>query len=758
MKSSMLIVLAAVMAGGAQAHKSEQSYAQYLVEQALARHPQVLALTMHVTPPGAKGNVIIASNIAPLGTPADPDDLRVIESRQPLVKVTKGGDRLAVELPLYDASRRAIGALGVQLGLMPGADRKALEASAAAIRDELARRISHIANLVEPASYDERVPLNNYGQRLVDDMLGAHPEIVILALHANVPKTDDNVIVASNIGRIGKKGDEDDLRLIKTEKPNLEINDAGDRFEAELVLRDVSGTNIGAVGIVYGYKQGDDKIKLQRQAETVQAALARRITNAANLFEPVPYVPNPPDAGFAQQLVDATLSKHPDLLILALHARPPGAPDVVIIASNIGRIGKKADEDDMGVITSGKPILEVNEAGNRFEVELVLLDSAGRNVGAISSVFAYKPGADREALHRRGERIRDELRTQIPSLGKLFEPGMAGAPLLAAPARADSPPILQAAGRTELPGYSGDFDHFGTDLPGNRLFLAAEDHGTLEVFNLKSGAHEKTVAGLETPHSILYIPDMNRLLITNSGSGMTKVLDATTYEITGSIKLVPGADSIGFDEPRDRLYVVTGGKDVDLKYTVLAEIDPRTGKQAGAVTFAANHVEAMAVEQHGNRLYINVTDKNYLAVIDKDKRSVVAQWPIKEAEQNAPVAFDEANHRLFIVTRKPGMLVVLNAMTGESIAHFKAPERCDEVVFDAANRRIYVAGGEGFIGVYRQVDADHYTQLASVPSAKGAKTAVLVPALHRLYLAVSPGEGVSSGGGIMWFNVLPAAP
>jgi hypothetical protein len=422
MKSGILIVLAALIAGGAQAGNSTQSYAQYLVAQALARHPQVLALTMHVTPPGTKGNVIIASNIAPLGTPANPDDLRVIQTQEPLVEVTKSGDRLAVELPLYDASRRAIGALGVQLGLKPEADKKALVAAAAAIRDELGRRISHVANLMEPASYDERVPLNNYGQRLIDDTLAAHPEIEILALHANIPKTEDNVIVASNIGRIGKKGDEDDLRLIKTEKPNLEINDAGNRFEAELVLRDVSGTNIGAVGIVYGYKPGDDKLKLQRQAELVQAALGRRITNAGNLFEPVPYVPNPPDAGFAQQLVDATLDKHPKLLILALHANPPGAPDVVIIASNIGRIGKKADQDDMGVIRTGKPVLEVNEAGNRFEVELVLLDSAGRNIGAISSVFAYKAGVDREALHRQGEQIRDELRAQIPSLGKLFEP------------------------------------------------------------------------------------------------------------------------------------------------------------------------------------------------------------------------------------------------------------------------------------------------------------------------------------------------
>jgi DNA-binding beta-propeller fold protein YncE len=335
--------------------------------------------------------------------------------------------------------------------------------------------------------------------------------------------------------------------------------------------------------------------------------------------------------------------------------------------------------------------------------------------------------------------------------------GIAGTPSRAAQSGAESPAVLRAMGRTELPGYSGDFDHFGVDISGNRLFLAAEDHGTLEVFNLKSGAHEKTVTGVGTPHSVFYLPDANRLLVTDSGPGMTKILDATTYKITGSIRLVPGADSIGYDATRDRLYMVTGGKDVNMKDSVLAEIDPHSGKHVGDVTFDSNHVEALAVEQHGNRLFINVTGKNYLAVVDKDKRLIIARWPIKEAEQNAPVAFDEANHRLFVVTRKPGMLVVLNAMTGESIASFKAPERCDEVVFDAANHRVYVAGGEGFIGVYQQVDADHYRQLPDVPSAKGAKTAMLVPALHRLYLAVSPGEGNSSGGGIMWFDVVPAA-
>ena len=421
MKSIAMIIVAIAAATLAVAQAPVQTYAQYLVEQALAHHPEILGLTMHVTPPATKVNVIVASNVAPLGKPADEDDLRVIHSLEPLVEVTKAGDRLAVELPLLDASRRTIGALGLQLAYKPGANKQALEAAAQRVRDEMARRISHVANLGEAAVFDARVNPNNYGQALVDEALAAHPEIEILALHANIPKTSDNVIVASNIGRIGKKGDEDDLRLIKTEKPNLEVNSEGNRFEVELVLRDVSGSNIGALGIVYGYKAGDDKLHLQRQAEQLQVALSRRVTNAGNLFESYPFVSNPPVAPYAQHLVDQTMLKHPELLILAMHVQPPGAADTVIVASSIGRIGKKADEDDMGVIRTGKPVLEVNQFGNRFEVESVLQDTSGKSVGAVSTVFAYQPGTDQEALHQQGEKIRDELRQQIPSLGALFK-------------------------------------------------------------------------------------------------------------------------------------------------------------------------------------------------------------------------------------------------------------------------------------------------------------------------------------------------
>lgn len=124
----------------------------------------------------------------------------------------------------------------------------------------------------------------------------------------------------------------------------------------------------------------------------------------------------------AQKLVDQALAKHPEVVIIALHVAPPHQSDYVIVASNIGRIGKKADEDDMRVINTGKSNLEINKTGNHFEVELVLQDQSGKTIGAAGIVFNYKPGDDKAKYEKTAEQIRDEWKTQIPNKDSLFQP------------------------------------------------------------------------------------------------------------------------------------------------------------------------------------------------------------------------------------------------------------------------------------------------------------------------------------------------
>lgn len=262
---------------------------------------------------------------------------------------------------------------------------------------------------------------NNYAQSLIDRALAKHPEVATLAMHVTPPNSADNVIIASNFGRIGKKADDDDLAVIKTGQPKAEVGKNGDRFSVELPLQDVSGDTVGALAVAFPYKSGDDKSKFVKRAEQVRDELRRRITNAGNLAEPFPYSATPTNT-YAQKLVDEVMASHPDLQILALHITPPNSSDNIILASTIGRIGKRGDEDDLEVIKTGKPILEVHISGKRFETELQLHDRNGKTIGAVSTVFAYKPGDDKSQFQKRGEMIRSEIEKKIPSLAKLVEP------------------------------------------------------------------------------------------------------------------------------------------------------------------------------------------------------------------------------------------------------------------------------------------------------------------------------------------------
>ena len=583
-----------------------------------------------------------------------------------------------------------------------------------------------------------------YALELLEQVSKAHPELLGATIAAIPPKAARVVIVASTEQHpSGAPADPADIAVIQGNTPS-KVDVSGTRAVVRLPLHDVSGDTVGSLRLTFAYQTGADVSAVSQSATQIRDLLQRRISHAGNLFDPYPYEPDaPPADNFAQQRVDEILAAHPEVEILAIHATAPESDYNVIVGSNIGRLGKKADNDDMRCFFTGKPNLEVNSTGKRFESEMQLHDRAGRLVGVVGVVTAYKQGDDKQALFNHATQVRVELEKKIPDAASLFRSADSAAPLV-------------YRGRTELPGYSGDFDHFAVDLAGNRLFLAAEDHGTLEVFDLKSGRHLKTVQGFETPHSVFPIPQLHRLLVTD-GSESVKLLDDQTLAPVGGIKLHPGADSIGYDGGSGHLYIVTGGKDVKLKESWLEEIDPVAAQKISEVHFDADHVEALAVQQGGPHVYINVTDRNDLAVIDKPGHKIVARWPIKEAEQNALVQLDEATHRLFVVTRKPGKMLVLDADTGATLAQFEAPGRVDQEIFDPVSHRIYAPGGEGYIGVYEEQDANHFAELARVPSAVGAKTAILVPELHRLYVAVSPGDG-KTGAAVIWFDVSVSAP
>jgi len=155
--------------------------------------------------------------------------------------------------------------------------------SAQETREQAVAGMRHVDPKEMDPTYTTPAP---YAQKLVDEALANHPDIILIAIHAK-PPGHQNLIVASNFGRIGKIGDEDDLRCIRTGKSNLELNSTGKHFEDELILLDSSGRTVGALGVVFNYRPGDEKAALAKLAEQVRDEMKAKLPSEAALFAPL---------------------------------------------------------------------------------------------------------------------------------------------------------------------------------------------------------------------------------------------------------------------------------------------------------------------------------------------------------------------------------------------------------------------------------------------------------------------------------------
>jgi len=307
---------------------------------------------------------------------------------------------------------------------------------------------------------------------------------------------------------------------------------------------------------------------------------------------------------------------------------------------------------------------------------------------------------------------------------------------LAQRAAAQQKAPLKLIETTPLPGFSGDFDHFAADLKGNRLFLAAEDHKTVEVFDLRTGKPIHSITGLGQPHAIVYLPDSNKLIVTDGDDfGRVALVNGENYEITDTIKLPDGVDGAIFNPVNKYYYVESGGKTEHQ----LNIIDTKSFKHVGDITLPGNHSEAMVIDRAGKKMYVNLTAVSTVGVVDLQSRKLTTQWPIADAKVQNSMALDEANHRLFIATRMPAKFFALDTESGKVVASLPCAPINDDMWFDVARKRIYVTGSET-TSVIAQRDADHYEQIAEVPTGFRAKTSLYIPSLNRLYVAVS-GKG-----------------
>ena len=314
---------------------------------------------------------------------------------------------------------------------------------------------------------------------------------------------------------------------------------------------------------------------------------------------------------------------------------------------------------------------------------------------------------------------------------------------------------LKLLQKIPLPGVDGALDHMAIDVQGQRLFVPAEQHGTVEVLDLRTGKRIRTISSVRWPSTVIYHPQSNELFVSDRADGTCKVLSGTSYELVKSIKLAVGADNAAYDAPSHDLYIASGGRHAGLPYTLIAIVNAVSSQHVGDIRVESPNVQAMAFEPSGAKMYADLADLNKVAVIDREKRTVVTTWPTTpECQKPYALALDSAHHRLFVGCRmyatqaewwQPGRMLVMDTDSGRTIVTLDAGGGADEMFFDPASQRIYSQGYEGIANIWKELDPDHYEPIGAIQGGVHGKTSLLVPELNRYYVAVSEHQDVIRG-------------
>jgi DNA-binding beta-propeller fold protein YncE len=321
-------------------------------------------------------------------------------------------------------------------------------------------------------------------------------------------------------------------------------------------------------------------------------------------------------------------------------------------------------------------------------------------------------------------------------------------------------PVLSAHGQDKLPlklvqkipmpNVKGRLDHFGVDLKGQRLFIAAlgDDQNTVEVIDLKAGKWIASIPGQSKPQGLFYSPNFKKLFVANGTDGTCKIFAGDTFKLIDNLPVGPDADHVGYDPRTKYLYVGFG----DAKSGGLAIIDTRTNMHVADIKTDARS-GGIKIEKSKPRTFVTLTGATNIGVVDLKKREQVSAWPTGLAG-NVALALDEGHHRLFDGVREPATLIVLDTESGKEVSRLEGVAGIDDLWYDSAHNYVYSSGGRGFdvgfVYTYQQKDADHYELIGKVPTAPGAGTSFWLPELNRFYVGAPAND--KEGAAILVFE------
>ena len=276
-------------------------------------------------------------------------------------------------------------------------------------------------------------------------------------------------------------------------------------------------------------------------------------------------------------------------------------------------------------------------------------------------------------------------------------------------------------------GGEGGWDYLlaDRDAAGGRLYVS---HGAqVEVLDLKT--HEKIGIVSPTPgvHGIAVVPGAGIGYTTNGRPNTATMFDTKTFRAMKEIPTGKKPDAILYDAFSGRIFIFNNAGE---SATVL---DAKTGDVLGTVELGGAP-EAAVTDDRG-LIFVNLEDRNQVAVFDANTLAVKHHWTLGTGEEPTGLAFDKVKHRLFSTCQKK--MVVLDSKTGKLLAEVPTGSGTDGAAFDTETGCAISSNGEGSLTVVKETKSGQFNVVQTLPTQRGARTITIDPQSHHVFVTTA---------------------
>jgi YVTN family beta-propeller protein len=292
---------------------------------------------------------------------------------------------------------------------------------------------------------------------------------------------------------------------------------------------------------------------------------------------------------------------------------------------------------------------------------------------------------------------------------------------------------LRSVADIPLGGNTTRLDYASIDLAKHLLFIAHLGDSEVIVFDTQAKRVVTRISGTSHVHGVLAIPELGRVYASATGTNEVVAIDETTFKITARIPGGVYPDGLAYAPNARKVYVSDehGGTD-----TV---IDVQTNTRVATVKIGGD-IGNTQYDPTSHHIFVNAQSTSELVEIDPATDGIVRRIPLPGAKENHGLLIDSVQRRAFIACEGNDMLIVIDLLSGKTLASFSVARHPDVLALDPGRHDLYVAGESGQVSLFR-LGKGAVTKVAEAVLAPNAHVVAVDPASHEVYFPLQSLNG-----------------